>query len=495
MILHDQKIPDNRRPGVALMLVALLLPVFFGFFALTIDIGSAMERRRLLQATADTVAVSVANRANRGFTQTQQLTLGNSVRALNMSASNTLGWNLGTIDTINNPPRSGPYTGNTDFYEVIVSANITGIFAPIVGWLGPSRVVARAVAGLDDDDAVETIVGLDPCANPGIDFSGGPTLSVDGAIMTNSGYGGIDQNGQSVTVGSLPTGNSAVNLGGSANIYAKTLYVRGGVNTLNGINDFTTRTSTPNPLRANVRRMLVDPLATLPVPNASNTPSISNWTSRQPAITYSGGQATINPGIYADISVGSNQTLRLNPGVYIISPQSNSQGLNVAGSLIGSNVMFYLTSNNFIGNTFDQRDGAVAPRSELPSQTGDCPLPDNTTGEGNNIIYARVNFSSNGREINLSGINNPASPFHNMLIFQRRRNQQIIDLSPRGTPAANFNGIIYAKWARLQLTSNARVNVSYPLAVGSFSLSGNSILNVAPTNIGWTLSTIPFLVE
>ncbi len=506
MILHDSEKSACFRPGVALMLMALMMPCFFGLLALTIDLGQAMESRRLLQATADCVALSVVNRANRGFTPAQQLTHANTLRAFNMSSSNPVAWNMGTIDTINNPPRSGAFVGNTGFYEVILSSNLQGIFAPIIGVLGDRQVVARAVCGLDDDDAAESILALDPCANPGIALSGNATLSINGAILTNSGRGGQDQYGNTVNLG---LSGSGIDIGNNNSIRGRTVSVRGGVNA-SGVSRITNFVSGgPNPLIANLRRVLADPLASLPIPNSTNTrpagtTAIPNnhWNraaNQRDVVSVTNGQnTTISPGIYADISVNPGGRLTLNPGVYIISPTGSNQGFRINGSVTGSNVMIYLTSSNFTGNSpgaNDVSDGPLNTTVVNPTDTS-CSFTPATSNDGS-VSYSTFTITPGGssNNVNLSGITDPGSPFYRILVFQRRRNTNTVTVSPGSGSTCNLNGVIYSKWAPFSVGGNGSTSISNPMAVARFTLSGGGQLNITSPEIGWKTSQSPFLVE
>lgn len=488
------------------MLVALLMPCFFGFFALTIDIGQAMETRRLLQATADAVAISVTQRANRGFTPTQQLTQANVIRAFNLSSSNVLGWNLGTIDTINNPPLSGPYAGNSNFYEVIVSANIQGIFAPIVGFIGPSRVTARAVSGLDNDDEIESILALDPCADSGISMSGNSTLRIDGAILTNSGRGGVDQFGNTVN---LNLSGYGISLGSNNAIRARKISVRGGVIS-SGIGSISNYSSGgPNPLIANLRRVLPDPLATLPIPNASNTTPAgttaiptADWSkaaNQRTTVSVTNGQnRTISPGIYGDISVNPGGRLTLNPGVYIIAPSGSNTGFRINGSVTGSNVMIYMTSSNFGGNSPGAKDIADGPLNSTvvnPTDNSCKFTPENSSEGGASFSWFSITSGGSNNNVSLTGITDPSSPFYRLVVFQRRRNQNDLVVSPGSGASCSISGIVYAKWAAFSVGGNGVTNISYPLAVSRFALSGGGQLNITATDVGWQTSQSPYLVE
>ncbi|MBI1324651.1 hypothetical protein GC170_15895 [bacterium] len=485
MIRHRSTRITPKRRGIILLLVALLMPCFFGFLSLSVDLGRALERHRMVQSTADAIAVSLVNRFDHGYRPSQLLANANSVRSFHLPESTALGWNLGTIDSVNNPPTSGAYAGNSNYYEVIVSTPVQGLFAPVLGLAGSTRVTARAVAGLEDSPVVESIVALDPCGNPGIGMSGNSVLRIQGGILTNSGRAGIDQYGQTVNLG---LSGNAVSFDGTAALQVMALSVRGGVSGLGNISNYVE--GAPSPLRANIRRVLADPLASLPIPSPSNTPSITNWSSKK----SSRDDTEIGPGIYSDISNQPNNTLRLKPGVYIISPQKKGDGLNIQGSIIGDNVMFYITSNNFIGHNYDALDGPVNPTVAIPVSESDCSLPPNLTGESN-PIYGVVNITSNDQTVQLTGIKDPASPYNNMLFFQRRRNQETVNINPRGLTPSLFHGIIYAKWAPLFIGSNGVVSFNNPVAVGSFMLGGGGQMLITTNDVGWSLLKTANLVE
>ncbi|MBI1324650.1 hypothetical protein GC170_15890 [bacterium] len=485
MIRHQYPGPETNRRGIILLLVAMLMPCFFGLLSLSVDLGQALEKHRQVQSTADAIAVSVVNRFDHGYRPSQLLAHANSVRSFHLPESTALGWNLGAIDSVNNPPTSGSYAGNSSYYEVILSTPVTGLFAPVLGLSGSTRVTARAVAGLEDSPVVETIVALDPCGDPGIELSGNAQLLIQGGILTNSGRGGVDQYGDPVNLG---LSGNAVSLVGTSDVKAMALSVRGGVSGLSNISNYVP--DAPSPLRANIRRMLPDPLASLPIPSPSNTPSITNWSSKQ----SSNNDSEISPGIYSDISNNPNRTLRLKPGVYVISPLKKGDGLNIKGSLIGDNVMFYITSNNFIGHNYDALDGPVNPTVAIPVSESDCALPPNLTGEFN-PVFGAVNITSNGETIHLTGINDPSSPYNNMLFFQRRRNREEVNINPRGSIPSVVHGIIYAKWAPLSIGNNGVISLNNPVAVGSFDLGGGGQMLIIPNDVGWSLLQISNLVE
>ena len=91
-------------------------------------------------------------------------------------------------------------------------------------------------------------------------------------------------------------------------------------------------------------------------PYASLTPVAADFTgcaASPPALTGSNGAGTTaNPGCYSSISVGSNKKLTLNPGTYIITGANatTAGGINVQGTLVGTNVAIILSNKNLATN-------------------------------------------------------------------------------------------------------------------------------------------------
>jgi len=286
------------------------------------------------------------------------------------------------------------------------------------------------------------------------------------------------------------------------NIRARTVYVRGGVEKkdLKGFKNFTKSKSSP--LRANQRRVLADPLATLPVPSLSNAPSIpsSQWTMAtkdKPKIKINNkDDKWIDPGIYADIDVNPGGVLRLRPGVYIISPNSNNQGFRIDGSVYGDGVMIYLTGDNFTTNTKgDYLDGAASSTVTSPLDTS-CSRTLASTSESN-INYAILDISPKDERnrVVLTGITDSSSPFHNILIFQRRRSTKALTISPDEESECQLNGVIYAKWAPFIVDGKGELDITYPMVVGRFEIRKEGELNLKTRDLGWRTSIIPYLVE
>src|SRR5262249_34738125 len=58
--------------------------------------------------------------------------------------------------------------------------------------------------------------------------------------------------------------------------------------------------------------------------------------------------ATLNPGIYSDIQINAGANVTFNPGIYVLRPTGNNQGLGInSGTVTGNGVMFYITGSDY----------------------------------------------------------------------------------------------------------------------------------------------------
>src|SRR4051812_17603368 len=110
--------PSAPRAGKALVIFILGLPMLFGMTGLVIDSGLLMATQRTAQNAADAGALAGAKDRYKG----------KSVSAATATATTFIQTYNGlssTTPTINIPPQSGPYAGDTNFCEVIVSVSYT----------------------------------------------------------------------------------------------------------------------------------------------------------------------------------------------------------------------------------------------------------------------------------------------------------------------------------------------------------------------------------
>jgi hypothetical protein len=304
----------KNQSGQALVSTVLALTVLLGFGGLAIDMGALRYEKRLQQTAADAAAVAGASNLTHG---------GVTSGAQNASAANgfTDGVNNVTV-TINNPPASGPHSGNGNYVEALVVAVQPTYFMRIFG-INSETITARAVA-----------TNVSGGANSGCLYTLGPPSSsiegvnINGSAILNAPTCGIVDNGNYNTKGNALTVNaSTFGVSGSANISGP-----GGTVTCTGGASSCPTYGTP---------ASSDPLSYL-TPPALQTPSYGN-------VTTSGTQ-TLQPGTYSSITVGKNSTVTMNPGIYYVNG-SGGVSFNGAGTVIGDGVTVYFTNGATINAT------------------------------------------------------------------------------------------------------------------------------------------------
>jgi uncharacterized membrane protein len=126
--------------GQALILVALSLPVMFGFVALATDVGLLFRARETLQTAADSAAISGAAEYNYGDATS-------AAQAASAQNGVTNGVNGATV-TVNTPPLLGMYQGQSGYVEVIVSQPQQTFLMGMITGSNSVKVTARSVAAL-----------------------------------------------------------------------------------------------------------------------------------------------------------------------------------------------------------------------------------------------------------------------------------------------------------------------------------------------------------
>jgi hypothetical protein len=331
----------------------------------------------------------------------------------------------------------------------------------------------------------EGAIVLDPRARPGLTVDGGATLQVDGAVIDNSRASGLDQFDEW-----LDTGYQQYNCEVSNNSTLRARYLQsvGGVNRVENIESFVP--GGPHPLFAGAR-IAPDPLADLPIPDESNGVDL----------TLRGeikvGQAdpkptTLEPGIYDDIDITQGAEVIFNPGIYVFRPTKPNQGLRINGdcTVTGNGVMFYATGSNYLDNGagyWDVVDGAV----ELDYNTDALPPPPDP--QFNSVRFATIDINATGASIVFTGLQDPSSPFDNLLFFQRRRNENAVQIQGVAGEEVLLGGGIYAKWARFKIAGDGRYDAQF--VVGSMQVTGQGTVTLAGSGNSFGLAYQVFLVE
>ena len=440
-----------RREGKVLVLMALLLPGIFGVAAIILDGGMLMLDARSGQHATDAAATAAALDMALGTGNPTQ-TAADYVHSVNGLAD--------AVVAVHSPPASGPYAGQTGYIEVTSARTRAARFARAAGMSQSLAFTNRSVAGLEDATKPAAIVILDPQppqVNLGVLPVGLPSITpllgglevlgvgaarVNGAIHVNNRWGGVDEHGNDSGIQSpLRRACSCTPLLPLTRVKATDVYVVGGVDHPQAYGPLAA--GDPSPLRAN-RRPVLDPYRNLPVPTTAVDPvNVRN--------NYYGGVTVLNipllqpptvlqPGVYDWIQVVAGRVV-FQPGVYIIRGKNpvTQIGLSVlVGTIQAEGVMFYFTnSTGYAANNGspDSSDGETAPA-------------------GPNVLTlvpsAVLNVGLLGSKF--SPLNSPASPFHGLMIYQRRQDRRpILILNIDLLLGSDFAGNVYAKWGHVVL--------------------------------------------
>lgn len=289
--------------GQVLIAVALLSVVLVGFLGIAIDGGYMYLLRRRAQTAADAGAYA----GTLEIWQTRLTSITTAAR--NDAAINGYTHGVASTDvTVNNPPLSGPWAGNNQFVEVIITRPYQPFFMQVLGF-GFSDVRARAVGGILGV-GMPCIHALDPDTNAALHISGGAIVDAsDCAVAVNSN----DPNALQCVGGSSLTADSTNVTGG----------VQGGSGCV-------------NPAATTGAPPLPDPLAGMATPfftTAGCTPS--------PPSNPSGGTQTLSPGVYCGGISLTGGTTTFAPGLYILA----GGGLSVSSDAVvfGNGVTFFNT--------------------------------------------------------------------------------------------------------------------------------------------------------
>lgn len=285
----------RRESGQTLILCALLMTALLGFLGLGIDIGVLHYERQILQTAADAAALAGATEIPYG-----DVTAGAQNAAAQNNVVNGTG---GDTVTVNNPPQSGPHSGNDSYVEVIAAQSAPTFFVKLFGF-ATVNLSARAVAYLGSSTAC--VYALDPSASGAILLNGSFNIQAQCGVMVDS------------------DSSQALLANGSGSLTAQSIGVTGDVLENGPV------TLSPAPITGTVPGN--DPLSYL-------TPPSTAGPCASPTVLNGSGTFTINPGVYCStLIINGNPTVTFNPGTYVLD---HGIIMNGTPDLSGSGVTLY----------------------------------------------------------------------------------------------------------------------------------------------------------
>ncbi|WP_376089131.1 pilus assembly protein TadG-related protein [Roseomonas sp. CCTCC AB2023176] len=294
------------RRGSTSAAVAVALTVLVGSTALAVDAVRWYLARRNATTAADLAALagSAAWEAGR-----DPVASGASVAARNGFAQGG-----GTSVVVNAPPRSGTYASVAGAVEVLVSQPQAKSLAAVI-MAGAPTIRSRAVATATTDEEV-CLLAL----GGGLELGGNSTVNARRCALASNA--------------AAPGGISVV---GSARVRAAMLTTTGTCSGCASGDVWTDDTRTQRPTTIGSR----------PVPITDPFASLRSWTPSPPSgcanLSFQSRRLTLSPGqsICSSLTVGPNETLTLQPGIYYL----RNADLTVQGRIDGNGVTMVLTGD------------------------------------------------------------------------------------------------------------------------------------------------------
>lgn len=289
-------------------MVVIALAVLVTIVGLAIDIGYAWRARLKMQSAADAAAVSGADALfnGSGVSPSAAAQATATQNGFTNGAGTPINSNPVTV-TVNNPPASGPNTGNSDAVEVIIAQAQPTYFLAMAGFTS-LNASARAVAAVKS--APICMYSLNPAASSALNMAANTTVNSNCGVMINS------------SSSTALTGTSG------STISAPALGVVGGISFSGSLPPNTSTGIAP----------ASDPLALVPTPSTSGSctslPRVTSPTYNLPS------------GYYCGLDVASNCVVNLtSTGTYAFDGSVN---LSSNTTLNGTGVTLYFKSGSIV---------------------------------------------------------------------------------------------------------------------------------------------------
>lgn len=477
---------QNARRGKVLVFLAVLLPTLFTFLLLVLDGSNVTASFRDVQQVADTAALSGADELFFGSSAGEVEAIAREFAEANVSTTSA------TIE-VNCPPLSGNFAGSSNHVEVILRDAVRNSFGSSRLGNEETTISARSVAGLkavtddsaiivlDDDpppfalSPVLPIVPSLPAILGGMEVLGLGRVTVDGAVIVNTDWGGVDEHGENVGENGLPPyGITCMPLLPLSKLVATDIRTTGGVDRLQNYSKYG-GSGAETVLQAK-RRPVPDPFRELPVPtiatDAANVKADFHGGRTIVGIPLIGPPIKLEPGVYEWITILAGR-VEFEPGVYIIrnsDPLTQISLTMLAGQVQADGVMFYITDNPGyspnVGSP-DASDGETRPDGGglLADVLGLLPS-------------AVVNVGLLGSDI--TPINDSSSPFDGFSFYQRRMDRRpMVFVQENLLGNGSLEGNIYSKWGHVILAGKGTFDARF--VVGTLRIIALLDMDIRPS--------------
>lgn len=196
----------TRERGQALIVIAIALVLLVAILGLVIDGGNAFLDRRSAQNAADSAALAAALTRIRGQSDW--------VAAALTSAKDNGYSNDGqrSVVEVYSPPSSGPFVGNVEYIQVVITSHVNTYFAKVIGQSQITNMV-QATARSKPSEVREmlhgmALVSLTPTSNCG----NTKAFWIHGNGMLDISGGGVFVNSNNQNCALIQQGNGSVHL-------------------------------------------------------------------------------------------------------------------------------------------------------------------------------------------------------------------------------------------------------------------------------------------
>jgi hypothetical protein len=305
---HNSRRARVADHGQVIVLVVVSLVVLVSIVGLVTDVGNAWRAKLKMQSAADAAAVAAADAlfTAGGVCPSAAAQAATTQNGFTNGSGTTNNSNAVAV-TVNNPPASGPNSGNSNAVEVIVAQAQPTYFLGVAGFTSLNASV-RAVASTQSSS--NCLFSLNPAANGALSIASNSSITSTCGII-------IDSNSSQALIGAANT-----------SISAPSLAIVGGKSWSGSALPSNTSTGVA---------AVSDPLAYLAAPSAGGT--CTTLAAVGPNAT-----ASIPSGYYCGLTVKSNSTVNLSSsGTYSFN---GSVSLNSNTTLNGTGVTLYFKSGS-----------------------------------------------------------------------------------------------------------------------------------------------------
>ncbi len=308
LISSRTQLPSRR--GAVLVKILMCLAILIGMVAINLDGGRVMDERRHAQAVADAAALAAGAELYSGYWDHHGADPAGTAKASAVAVAVANGYPADAV-TVNIPPSSGAFANQPGHAEVLIATNLNASFGRVFTH-EPLEVSARSVAR--GEPLKIGIILLNPDSANAFNNTSLLFTLLNKPLIVNSSH------------------PQALRHGGLGILIANRIQVTGGVSIGGLLNISRVWTDQPPTL---------DPLAFLPVPNASSMPV----RSATPFTINSLLPVILQPGVYrGGIRVTGASIVIMAPGVYVM--EGGGFRVDSLATVTGLGTMVYNTTHS-----------------------------------------------------------------------------------------------------------------------------------------------------